>query len=76
MQTFEEYMQQFSIDQLDQIIADYEELSKQGSIGDCLLRTVGKGWEENIGTVVGIIIVMEQISLYAYQKRYHQLREQ
>lgn len=75
MLTFDEYMKQFSDSNLDTIIADYECLSKEGSIGECLLRSAAEGWEENIGIHTGIVIVMGQIALYAYQKRYHQLRE-
>lgn len=76
MQTFTEFFEKFSTNDMDQMILDYERLRTDGTIGDCFLRTSAREWESVTGQLNNIVLIMRDLTFESYRVRYNQLMSQ
>jgi hypothetical protein len=73
MKTLQERIQALSTDELREIIRNYEQFEEDGSIGDCLLRSIAEGIKEDLGCISGfpVVLWMEKVAFEAYREAFH-----
>lgn len=70
MKTWDEFIAKKLVNDLDvtQMINEYEEFTKFGIIGDCLLRSTADDWQKNLGCYVSVTNTMGNIATECYKK--------
>jgi len=73
MKTLQERIQALSIDELREIISNYEQFEEDGSIGDCPLRSIAEGIKEDLGCISGfpVVLWMEKVAFEAYREAFY-----
>lgn len=63
------HMASYSLTELIEFTHDYEQLEKDGSIGECSLRTAASQLiKESNNNYGGIVLCMHTIAFYAYRR--------
>jgi hypothetical protein len=73
MKTLQERIQALSLDELREIISNYEQFEEDGSIGDCPLRSIAEGIKEDFGGISGfpVVLWMEKVAFEAYRGAFY-----
>lgn len=65
--TWTKFLESFTEEDWKEIVADDQCFTKNGAIGNCLLREKAQEWEANINHSIGVIITMRNITYEAYK---------
>ena len=77
MNQLQKYVRTMMTDaQRTECIANYEELEKEGAIGDCLLRTTAENYYKALGTYSNVVMNMGTIAFECYRYFYWRNRKE
>ena len=67
---------ELSLDELKELTSDYEQFERDGSIGDCHLRTMAGRVQQELGISSGfpLTLWMEKVAFEAYRELYKRLQ--
>lgn len=68
--TLHRTVHELSLDELKELTSDYEQFERDGSIGDCYLRTIAGRVQQELGISSGfpVILWMERVAFEAYRE--------
>lgn len=74
--TLSRTVHELSLDELKELTSDYEQFERDGSIGDCYLRTLAGRVQQELGISLGfpVILWMEKVAFEAYRELYKRLQ--
>ena len=74
--TISQMVHELSLDKLKELTSDYEQFERDGSIGDCHLRTMAGRAQRELGLNSGfpVILWVEKVAFEAYRELYKRLQ--
>ena len=73
MKTLRDRIQALTKQNLQQLTEDYEQVERDGEIGDCYLRSTAEDFDEFMGIDYSLVLWMEMIAYDAYRELYYRV---